>query len=86
MSFLISCQIYYFLNHVCVTKLTIIPFPNSNCKPKAQLIEEIVVDISKDLKCVPSKDTQFLVGVDSCIRELESLLCLESTDVLMVGI
>ncbi|KAJ9707308.1 hypothetical protein PVL29_002339 [Vitis rotundifolia] len=55
-------------------------------KPEAQLIEEIVVDISKDLKCVPSKDTQFLVGVDSCIRELESLLCLESTDVLMVGI
>ena len=45
-----------------------------------------MVDISKDLKCVPSKDTQLLVGVNSCIRELESLLCLESTDVLMVGI
>ena len=61
-------------------------FQIQNCRPEAQLIEEIVVDISKDLKCVPSKDTQFLVGVDSCIRELESLLCLESTDVLMVGI
>ncbi|XP_034674528.1 disease resistance protein RPV1-like [Vitis riparia] len=55
-------------------------------KPEAQLIEEIMVDISKDLKCVPSTDTQLLVGVNSCIRELESLLCLESTDVLMVGI
>ena len=52
-------------------------FQIQNCRPEAQLIEEIVVDISKDLKCVPSKDTQFLVGVDSCIRELESLLCLE---------
>ena len=61
-------------------------FPNSNCRSEAQLIEEIILDVSKDLNCVSSKDTQFLVGVDSCIRELELLLCLESIGVRMVGI
>ena len=61
-------------------------FPNSNCRSEAQLIKEIILDVSKDLNCVSSKDTQFLVGVDSCIRELELLLCLESIDVRMVEI
>ena len=61
-------------------------FPNSNCRSEAQLIEEIILDVSKDLNRVSSKDTQFLVGVDYCIRELELLLCLESFDVRMVGI
>ncbi|XP_034675196.1 disease resistance protein RML1A-like [Vitis riparia] len=55
-------------------------------KPEAQLIEEIIADISKDLYSVPLKDAPNLVAVDSCIRELESLLCLPSMDVRMVGI
>ena len=68
-------------------KLTIVLFSNSNCRPEALLIEEICVDISKDLNFVSSsKDTQILVGVDSSVRELESLLCLESNDVHMIGI
>ena len=77
------------MNHDCVIKLTPILFfffPNSNCRSEAQLIEEIILDVSKDLNRVSSKDTQFLVGVDYCIRELELLLCLESFDVRMVGI
>lgn len=45
-----------------------------------------MVDISKDLNYVTSKDSQNLVGLDSCIKELELLLCLESTDVHMIGI
>ena len=45
------------------------------------------MDISKDLNHISSsKDTQFLVGVDSCIREQESLLCLKSPDVRIIGI
>ncbi|KAL6316201.1 hypothetical protein AAG906_017748 [Vitis piasezkii] len=55
-------------------------------KPEAQLIEEIIADISKDLYSVPLKDAPNLVAVDSCIRELELLLCLPSMDVRMVGI
>ena len=50
------------------------------------MIEEIILDGCKYLNCVPSKDTQFLVGVDSCISDSELLLCLDSMDVRMVGI
>ncbi|RVW59087.1 Disease resistance-like protein DSC1 [Vitis vinifera] len=55
-------------------------------KSEAQLIQDIVADISKYLNCASSNDAQNLVGVDSCIKELESLLCFESTDVRMIGI
>ncbi|KAJ9707309.1 hypothetical protein PVL29_002340 [Vitis rotundifolia] len=61
-------------------------FTSSRDKPETQFIEEIVTDISKDLNCVSSSDAKNLVGMTCCIRELESLLCLESTKVLMVGI
>ncbi|KAJ9707270.1 hypothetical protein PVL29_002312 [Vitis rotundifolia] len=61
-------------------------FTSSRDKPETQFIEEIVTDISKDLNCVSSSDAKNLVGMNCCIRELESLLCLESTKVLMVGI
>ena len=50
------------------------------------MIEEIIVDVCKDLNRFPSKDTQLLVGFYSYIKELELLLCLDSIDVRMVGI
>ena len=44
------------------------------------------MDISKDLNCVTRTYAKNLVRMDSSIRELESLLCLESTKVRMIGI
>lgn len=55
-------------------------------RSEAELIMEIVADISKCLNCALLKNAQNLVGMDSCIRELEPLLCLEWSDVRMVGI
>ncbi|XP_034674517.1 disease resistance protein RUN1-like [Vitis riparia] len=55
-------------------------------KSEAQLILDIVADISKYLNCASSNNAQNLVGVDSCIKESESVLCFESTDVRMIGI
>ena len=45
------------------------------------LIEEIVSGILNDIIHIPSSDAKDLVGIDSSIREMESLLCIESTDV-----
>ena len=69
-----------------LSNLLLFFFPNSNCRSEAQLIEEIILDVCKYLNCVPSKDTQFIVGVDSCISDSELQMCLDSMDVLMVGI
>ena len=70
--------------HLWVIKLLL--FVLQTGRPETQFIEEIVTDISKDLNCVSSSDSKNLVGMNCCIRKLESLLCLESTKVLMVGI
>lgn len=50
------------------------------------LIEEIVSNILNDIIHIPSSDVEDLVGIDSSIREMESLLCMESTIVRMIGI
>ena len=56
-------------------------------RPETQFIEEIIADISKDLNYVSSSDeAKNLVGMDCCITELESILRLESNEVLMIGI
>ena len=70
--------------HLWVIKLLL--FVLQTGRPETQFIEEIVTDISKDLNCVSSSDSKNLVGMNCCIRKLESLLYLESTKVLMVGI
>lgn len=70
--------------HLWVIKLLL--FVLQTGRPETQFIEEIVTDISKDLNCVSSSDAKNLVGMNCCIREMESLLRLESTKVRMVGI
>ena len=50
------------------------------------LIEEIVSGILNDIIHIPSSDAEDLVGIDSSIREMESPLCIESTDFWMIGI
>ncbi|XP_057998675.1 disease resistance protein RPV1-like [Hevea brasiliensis] len=54
----------------------------------SKLIEEIVNDVGKKLNHLfPSVyDEDGFVGIDSRVKEVESLLCLESEDVLMIGI
>ncbi|KAK2634831.1 hypothetical protein Ddye_029623 [Dipteronia dyeriana] len=55
-------------------------------KPEPVLIEAIVEDVLKRLNESSSSDTNDLVGIDSRIQEIESLLCIETNDVRSVGI
>ncbi|KAK3228827.1 hypothetical protein Dsin_000708 [Dipteronia sinensis] len=55
-------------------------------KPESVLIEAIVEDVLKRLNELSSSDTNDLVGIDSRIQEIESLLCIETNDVRSVGI
>ncbi|KAK2657299.1 hypothetical protein Ddye_010351 [Dipteronia dyeriana] len=56
-------------------------------KPESLLIKAIVEDVLKRLNELPSSDdTNDLVGIDSRIQEIESLLCIETNDVRSVGI
>lgn len=50
------------------------------------MIEKIAMSIATELNFTPSRDFDNLVGIDAHIREMDSLLCLESTEVKMVGI
>lgn len=50
------------------------------------MIENIAMSISEKLNSTPSRDSENLVGIDAHMREMDSLLCLESTEVKMVGI
>ncbi|KAJ9707483.1 hypothetical protein PVL29_002493 [Vitis rotundifolia] len=59
---------------------------DSRNKNEVTLIEEIVSGILNDIIHIPSSDAEDLVGIDSSIREMESLLCMESIDVRMIGI
>ncbi|KAJ6413980.1 hypothetical protein OIU84_006731 [Salix udensis] len=57
-------------------------------KDETRLIEEIVSDIQKKLKNAPSAsiDAEGLVGMQSRVKRIESLLSFGSTGVLIVGI
>ncbi|KAJ9178371.1 hypothetical protein P3X46_010259 [Hevea brasiliensis] len=59
-----------------------------NIESESKLIEEIVNDIGKKLNHLfPSVyDEDGFVGIDSRVKEVESLLCLESEDVRVIGI
>lgn len=53
---------------------------------EADMIENIVNDVSNTLSCTPSIDSHGLVGIEAHIAKLNQLLCLESEEVKMVGI
>ncbi|KAF8103319.1 hypothetical protein N665_0188s0257 [Sinapis alba] len=53
---------------------------------EAKMIHKIVADVSKNLNFTVSRDFDKIVGLDSHLRKLHSLLCLESEEVKMIGI
>lgn len=54
---------------------------------EASMIEKIVADVSEELNCcTPSKDFDDLVGLEAHVAKLNSMLCLQSNDVRMIGI
>ncbi|KAL5778584.1 hypothetical protein ACOSQ2_009321 [Xanthoceras sorbifolium] len=55
-------------------------------KPESVLIEDIVQNVLKRLNDMYSVDTSDLVGIDSKIEEIESLLCIGTNDARSVGI
>jgi len=59
-----------------------------HCRDETKLIQEIVTDIQKKLnhELSPSFDSKRLVGMKSRVEDIESLLSLGSTGVLIVGI
>ncbi|CAA7048562.1 unnamed protein product [Microthlaspi erraticum] len=59
---------------------------SQNWDNEADMIEKIAMSISNELNSTPSQAFDNLVGIDAHMREMESLLCLESTEVKMVGI
>ncbi|CAA0403400.1 unnamed protein product [Arabidopsis thaliana] len=59
---------------------------SQNWDNEADLIDKIAMSISYELNSTLSRDSYNLVGIDNHMRELDSLLCLESTEVKMVGI
>ncbi|WCJ33241.1 Disease resistance protein (TIR-NBS-LRR class) family [Euphorbia peplus] len=66
---------------------TIAGWDSSVHRPESHLIEEIVKDISNKLHdIIPNDDSKGLVGIDSRLQQIESLLCLESLNVHIVGI
>ena len=57
------------------------------CRDETKLIQEIVSDIQKKLNHAPSIDAERLVGMESRVEDIESLLSFGSTGtVLIVGI
>ncbi|KAL5734079.1 hypothetical protein ACOSP7_031940 [Xanthoceras sorbifolium] len=55
-------------------------------KPESVLMEDIVQNVLKRLNDMSSVDTSYLVGIDSKIAKIESLLCIGTNDVRSVGI
>ncbi|KAL5739651.1 hypothetical protein ACOSQ2_028831 [Xanthoceras sorbifolium] len=55
-------------------------------KPESVLIECIVEDVLKKLNDTSSSDNNDLIGIDSRIKKIESLLCIGSKDVRSVGL
>ncbi|KAJ4723816.1 putative Disease resistance protein (TIR-NBS-LRR class) [Melia azedarach] len=62
-------------------------FDSRVIKSESELIEKITDNISRRLKDkFESYDEEHLIGVESCIKEIESLLSIESTGVYTLGI
>ncbi|XP_068325386.1 disease resistance-like protein DSC1 [Pyrus communis] len=62
-------------------------FDNSNkAGTEADFVEKVVQVILTKLNCKQSSDSKGLVGIETKIEEIESLLCIDSPDILTVGI
>ncbi|KAH9783073.1 Disease resistance-like protein DSC1 [Citrus sinensis] len=58
-----------------------------NIRPEAKLVDEIVKDILRKLEHIsPSIDSKGLVGLDSRIEQIKSLLCMGLSDFRVIGI
>ncbi|KAL3565755.1 hypothetical protein D5086_033801, partial [Populus alba] len=53
---------------------------------ESEFIEKIIGDVSNKLQAVSSSHTMGLFGIDVRVNKVESLLNMESPDVLIVGI
>ena len=53
---------------------------------ESKIVEKIAQDISEKLICKSFVGTKGLVGIDSHVEKIESLLCFDSKDVRIVGI
>ncbi|KAF8092526.1 hypothetical protein N665_0412s0020 [Sinapis alba] len=51
-----------------------------------EMVEKIVADVSKKLNLTISRDFEGMVGMEAHLRKLDSLLCLESDEVKMIGV
>ncbi|CAH8277824.1 unnamed protein product [Arabidopsis lyrata] len=57
-----------------------------NWANEADMIKKIATDVSNKLNLTPSKDFDGMVGHEAHLAKLNSLLCLESDEVKMIGI
>jgi len=55
-------------------------------RPESQYIEKIVGDVLEKIQAMSSSHTTGLFGIDIRVSKVESLLNMESPDVLIVGI
>ncbi|KAG7543216.1 P-loop containing nucleoside triphosphate hydrolase [Arabidopsis thaliana x Arabidopsis arenosa] len=53
---------------------------------EAEMIQEIATNVSNKLNLTPSMDFEGVVGLEAQLTKLNSLLCLESDEVKMIGI
>lgn len=56
------------------------------CRHEPSLIKEVVSDVFNRLLAISSSDVGDLVGIDSHIRKMESLLSIGLNDVCIIGI
>ncbi|KAK3193851.1 hypothetical protein Dsin_025161 [Dipteronia sinensis] len=62
-------------------------FDSSVTRPESRLVDEIVKDVLKKLNFIfASADFRGLVGIDSRVESVKSLLCMETADFRVVGI
>ncbi|XP_050146202.1 disease resistance protein RUN1-like [Malus sylvestris] len=61
-------------------------YDSNKAGTEADLVEEVVRDILNKLNCKNSDDLKGLVEIETKVEQIESLLCLDSSDVCVVGI
>lgn len=59
---------------------------NKFARLESKFIEDIVEDIFKKLNQMSSTHSGGLIGIDSCVKKIESLLCMDSPDIRIIGI
>ncbi|KFK33049.1 hypothetical protein AALP_AA6G323700 [Arabis alpina] len=53
---------------------------------EAEMIQKIAIDVTKKLNLTPSRDFEGMVGMETHLRKVNTLLCIESDEVKMIGI